>query len=225
MKEQIVVKAEPRAVQGSAAAGRLRREGRLPAVLYSAGKQGEPLQIDAHDFDRLLHRHHGEHMLADLVVGGAEPRKVILKETQLHPLTHRLQHVDFQEISMTERLTVEVPIALVGEAAGVLVGGLLDHLLREIEIECLPDDLMEQIELDVSALGIGDRLTVADIPLDPARYTVLTDADLAVAAVSAPRVEEEETPAEGAAAEAGEGGEPEVIKEKKDEEEDGAAKD
>ncbi len=221
MKETITVQAETRARAGTSAMGRLRRTGLLPAIVYTEGKPGEPLQVNTHDFREMLHRHHGsEHMLIDLAVGGGNPRKVLLKEIQYHPVTGAMLHVDFQAVSMTQKLRVDIPVRLTGEPVGVTQqGGILDHLLRQVEIECLPSDLLEEIVLDVSGLALGKHLSVKDLTLDAAKYRILTPADVVLAAVSMPKAEEEVAPAEGAAAE---GAEPEVITAKKGEEEEGA---
>jgi large subunit ribosomal protein L25 len=99
-----------------------------------------------------------------------ETKKVLLQEVQHHPVTGRILHADFQEISMTEKLRVEIPVRLSGEPAGVTQqGGVLEHILRAIEVECLPGDIVEQFDVDVSALQIGDRLSVSDIKVDAAR--------------------------------------------------------
>jgi large subunit ribosomal protein L25 len=220
MKEQIVMKAAARASLGTSAVGRLRRTGWLPAVVYTPGRAADRIQVNEHDFGRLLHRHRSEQIVMDLVVDAAAPKKVLLKEVQHHPVTGRLLHADFYEISMTRKLRVDVPIKLVGEPVGVSQqGGILDHILRAVEIECLPGDLIEEIAVDVSQLALGKHLTVADIKLDPAKYAIVTGADIAIAAVSMPKAEEEEVPAEAAEA----GAEPEVITAKKEEgEEEGA---
>jgi len=214
MKEQMAIRAEPRAARGSNAANRVRRSGRLPGVVYGEGKPAIPVQVAAHEFEKMLHRHTAEHLIMDLVIGG-ETKKVLLQELQRNPLTGHLTHVDFHEVSMTKKLRVEVPIALTGIPVGVSQqGGILDHLLRQVEIECLPADIPEKIEVDVGALEVGKHLSVRDIRLDPARFTVVTSGDIAIAAVSMPKAEEEvaAAPAEGAAAE------PEVLTEKKAEE-------
>ena len=215
------IKAQPRAQSGTAAAGRLRQQGLLPAIVYGAGKPGRLVQLNAHSFQQALRGHAGEHMLMDLEVEGSGTTKVLIKEIQHHPVTGHIIHADFNEVSMTEKLRVEVPVRLVGEPVGVTQqGGILEHLLRQVAVECLPSDLVESLSLDVSGLSIGDSLTVANIQLDPARYTILTAKDVAVATVAAPRIEEEPTPA---AAVEGEGApaEPEVITAKKEEGEEG----
>lgn len=221
MKEAITIQAEPRNRTGTSSMGRLRRAGQLPAIVYTEGKPGETLQVNAHQFKEMLHHHRGsEHMLIDLTIGAAKPRKVLLKEIQYHPVTGAALHVDFQAISMTQKLRVDIPVRLTGEPIGVTQqGGILDHLLRQVEIECLPADLLEEIVLDVSGLALGKHLAVKDLTLDPAKYRMVTPSDVVLAAVSMPKAEEEVAPAEGAAAE---GAEPEVITAKKGEEEEGA---
>jgi large subunit ribosomal protein L25 len=127
-------------------------------------------------------------------------------------LTGSVMHVDLQEVALNKKLRVEVPVELVGDAVGVLQGGVLEHLLHSIEIECLPADIPEKVNVDVSRLGIGDMLFVKDILPDLSKFKILIDEDIGVAAVSEPKVIEEET-AEGEG-----GAEPEVIRENKDEE-------
>lgn len=203
MKESVPIQAEPRSHRGSAAAGGLRREGWVPAVVYAEGKPADAVQVRTREFQALLSRHSSEHMILDLSIRGGV-RKVLIKEVQHDPLNGRPLHIDFYEVSMTRKLRVDVPIVLRGDPVGVTQGGgMLDHLLRAVEVECLPGDLIEEIVVDVSELSIGRHLCVRDIVLDAGRYTILTSPELAVAAVSAPRVEEEpaaeEAPAEGAA--------------------------
>lgn len=206
MKEQITVKAQAREQIGSGAAGRLRRTGAFPAVVYGARTSAIHIQVDRHAFELMLHRQHGERMMLDLEVEGAPAVRVLLKDVQHHPITGQVVHADFQAVALDERFRVEVSIELTGEPVGVTRdGGVLEHLLRQVEIECLPGDLMDEIDVDVSALEIGDHLSVGDIRLDSERYEIVTAPDIAIATVAAPRVEEEE--AEGAA----EGEEPELV--------------
>ncbi len=208
MSETIVVRAERREARGSAAARRLRRAGRIPAIVYSEGRPGEPVWLNAHDFGLMLQHHRGEHMLVNLELEGVR-RTVLLKEVQHHPLNSSVLHVDFYEVSMTRRIRVEVPLRLVGDPVGVTQqGGILDHLLRSVEIECLPGDIPEEITVDVSSLAVGHHLSVGDIRLDPARYRILTARDIAIAAVSMPKAEEA-APAAAATEEAA--AEPEVL--------------
>jgi large subunit ribosomal protein L25 len=149
----------------------------------------------------------------------------MLKAMQHHPVTGRVIHVDFYEISMTRKIEIELPVKLTGIPTGVAnEGGILEHVLRALTVQCLPGDLIEEVELDVSGLTVGKTLRVRDVQIDAAKYRVLDDPDQVVAAVAAPRTEEEEkaeAEAEAAAAAAG----PEVLTEKKEEEgEEGAEK-
>lgn len=219
--KSLKVIAEPREAKGSGPMGRMRRDGFVPGVVYGEGKPAKLVQLKLHDFEQLLRGHSGEHMLMDLDIKGDQVLKVLLKEVQHHPVSGKIIHADFHEISLTRKLRIEVPVRLVGEPVGVSQqGGVLEHILREVEIECLPTDIPEQLDVDVSALNIGESLTVADIKLEAGKMALLSDPELAIAAVAAPRVEEEVAPeaavVEGAAAE------PEVIREKKEEAEEGA---
>lgn len=219
--------ARPRAGKGSGAAGRLRRTGWFPAVVYGEGRPGVDVQLNEHDFVMMLRSHRSENMIVDLAVEGtAKPYKVMLKAMQHHPVTGRVIHVDFYEISMTRKIEIQVPIKLTGVPTGVAnEGGILEHVLRALTVQCLPGDLIEEVELDVAELHIGKTLRVRDVQIDAAKYKVLDDPDQVVAAVAAPRTEEEEkAEAEAAAAAAAAG--PEVLTEKKEEEagEEGAEK-
>lgn len=216
MASSIKVKAAPRVGKGSSISRRLRRDGWFPGVVYSKGRPGEMVQVNEHEFRKSLHGHASEHVLMDLDIEGKDSIKVLLQEVQHNSLTGAITHADFHEVSMTEKLRVEVRLELAGTPVGVTQGGgVLEFLMREVEIECLPGDLMESIKIDVSGLNLGENLTVADIKLDPAKYTVITDRSLAVAMVAVPTVEEAPKPAEATGEAAATAAEPEVIKEKK----------
>ena len=211
--------AKTRAEKGSASAGRLRRTGWFPAVVYGEGRPGLDIQLNEHDFVVMLRTHRSENMIVDLTVEGRDkPVKVMLKAMQHHPLTGRIIHVDFYEVSMTRKIEIEVPVKLVGVPTGVAnEGGILEHVLRTLDVLCLPGDMVEEFELDVADLHIGKTLRVRDVKVDAAKFKVLSDPDQVVAAVAAPRTEEEEkaaTETDAATAAAG----PEVLTEKKDEE-------
>jgi large subunit ribosomal protein L25 len=211
MAQSLKISAAPRAAQGTSASRKLRRTGWFPGVVYGAGKSNEMVQVNEREFRKTLHGHSSEHVLLDLAIEGREAFKVLLQDVQHNALTGAITHADFHQISMTEKIRVEIKVHLVGTPVGVSQGGgVLEHLLREVEVECLPGDLMEAIDVDVSALTVGQNLTVADIKLDPAKYTITSAVDLAVAMVASPTVEEEK-PADAVAGAA----EPEVIKEKK----------
>lgn len=213
MAKAITVVAEARAFSGSEAARRLRASGKVPGVVYGVGKIPLNVQLDHKAFQSALGHHINEHVILDLEVAGQDAKKVLLQEVQHHPITDRILHADFHEISMTEKLRIEIAVHLVGDPVGVTQnGGVLEYLLREVTVECLPTDIVDAFEVDVSKLEIGQKFAVGDIVMDPAKYTLITAKDIPVAAVSAPREEEEVKPVEAAA-----GAEPEVIKEKKEE--------
>jgi len=217
MAEAMKLDVATREVSGSANARRLRRDGVLPGVVASEKGESSQVQLDRHGFELMLHRHSSENLILDLSVDGGATKKVLLKEVQHDPLTEEILHVDFVEISMTKKMRARIPVSLTGEPVGVeQEGGILEFLLREIEVECLPGDLVEMIEVDVSGLAIGDSIQVEQVTVPP-ELAVVTPGDVAVASVSAPRVEEEPTPEDEAEAAAAEGAEPEVIGEKKEE--------
>jgi large subunit ribosomal protein L25 len=217
--------AKARTGKGSAEAGRLRRTGWFPAVVYGEGRPGVDIQLNEHDFVMMLRSHRSENMILDLTVEGLDkPYKVMLKAMQHHPVSGRVIHVDFYEVSMTRKIEIEVPVKLAGVPTGVAnEGGILEHVMRALTVQCLPGDLIEEVELDVTDLRVGKILRVRDVPIDAAKYKVLDDPDQVVAAVAAPRTEEEEkatTEADAATAAAG----PEVLTEKKEEEGEEGAK-
>lgn len=214
MAGSATIAATPRERTGKGAARSARRAGRIPAVLYGHGEESVPLSVDAHSFERLVHEVSVENTLIDLELDGRGALKVLVREIQRHPYRDEVLHVDFFHISMQEKITVEVPVVLVGTAVGVrLHGGILDHSMREIEVLCLPSDIPQRVEVDVSALDIGDAVRVSDLALP--NVQILDDPEQAVVSVVPPTVMEEvvaeaEVEAEGA--------EPEVITKGKEEE-------
>lgn len=208
--------AKPREAKGGAASGRLRRTGWFPAVVYGEGRPGLDIQLNEHDFVMMLRSHRSENMILDLAVEGLEKTyKVMLKAMQHHPITGRVIHVDFYEVSMTRAIQIEVPVKLVGVPNGVTnQGGMLEHVMRTMALECLPGDVIEELELDVTALNIGDTLRVRDVPVDTAKFKLLDDLDQVIVAVAAPRLEAEPAAAEAGAEGAAAG--PEVLTEKKE---------
>jgi len=226
MAEEIRVAATSREETGTGDARRLRRAGWLPGVINDEKGQSRLIKLNLHDFDVMLHHHTSENLMINVDVDGKPGGKVLLKEVQHHPLTGEVLHVDFVEVSMTRKMRVEMPIVLTGEPVGVAQeGGIMEQMLREVEVECLPQDLIEHFEVDVSHLGIGDALMVGDLTVSDA-FTLITAPDVAVAAVAAPRIEEEVAPveegeeaAEGEEGEgAGEGGAEEEGEENKEKE-------
>ena len=217
----VALKAEPRTLQGKQASGRLRRSGSVPGIVYGSDHAAQLVQLNEHDLVQFLKGHTSEHFLLDLEVSGLPPCKALIKEIQRHAVSHRIEHVDLNSISMTRKLRIEVPIKLVGEPVGVAQqGGVLDHMTRSILVECLPGDIPEQFMLDVAGLSVGDRLTVVNIVVDKTMITVLSPAGLSIVAVAAPRAEEVVAPT---AAEAAAAAGPEVLTEKKPEEGEAAA--
>ncbi|MCC7300693.1 MAG: 50S ribosomal protein L25 [Verrucomicrobia bacterium] len=214
MDAKIIVKS--RDDKGSASARRLRRDGQVPGVIYSEGTAARSVSLPKHEFEQMLRHHTSEHVMIKIQIDSGKEESVLLKEIQHNALTGSVVHVDMQKVAMDKKLHIEVPVELIGEADGVKnQGGVLDHLLHHIEISCFPADIPEAINVDVSALKLGDILTIKDIKIDSSKYTILMDAEIGVAAVSMPKVAEEPVAEEGAVAASGE---PEVIREKKPEE-------
>ena len=229
----VTLAAKPRPTVGKQAAKHLRRDNQIPAIVYRAGEASVPLAVEQRALTQVLKTSAGENVLIALRIEGETAtvgvagrgrksgkapaeRTVMIREIQRHPVTGAMLHVDFHEIQLTERITVKVPIVAKGEPIGVKQdGGVLDHILWELEIECLPTQIPERLEVDVSALKIGDAILVKAIAL-PEGVTALADPEAPVVAVAAPHVEKVEEPTEAAA-------EPEVLKQKKVEEETEAA--
>ena len=203
---------------GKGVARKLRQTGSIPAVYYGRGEESIVLTVVVKELEDVILKAEGSNVIVDLKVDGdgAGDRKALIREIQRDPVGGHILHLDLQHISLTERITVEVPIVLTGVPIGVKDGGgILEHLLREVEVECLPTDIPSRLEIDVSALNIGDSLHVSDLKAE--RAEILTEADRAIAAVVPPTVLEEAKPAEEAEAAA----EPELVKEKKETEESG----
>ncbi len=206
MADDISVVAQTRTEVGSAESRRLRRAGWLPGVVNRANGESQLVKMETHAFDMMLHHHTSENLMIDIKIDEEKASKVLLKEVHHHPVTGALLHVDFIEVSMDKKMRVHMPIALVGEPVGLALGGVLEQTLREFEVECLPGDLIEQYEIDVTSLEIGDALLVRDIEKNP-KITILASEGVAVAAVAAPRVEAEPSTDEEAEGEAEEGAE------------------
>ncbi len=219
--DKSLLEAQPRDAGTKNDARRVRREGKIPAVVYGAGKQAMPVSVDPRQVSRILHSETGHNTVFDLALDG-ERTKAMIVDWQYEPIKGSLLHIDLKRIAMDQKLRVNVPIELVGEPAGVKQqGGILEQITREVEVECLPGDIPNQIELNVSELVFGTVLRVEDLPKnDKIKY--LSDPDQPVAHIIT--IKEEEVPAaeavagEAAAAPA----EPEVIKKGKQETEEGA---
>ena len=212
MAQAVTLGAERRSKSGKSAARALRREGKVPAVLYGHGRDSESLALNATELEKALQGIAAESTVIELKVDGS-PAQVLIRELQRHPTRLHITHVDFYEIHAGETLTLGVPVRLVGTPIGVKdQGGILEQYLREVEIEVLPQHIPEHVELDVSELEIGDSLHVSDLAIPNAE--ILEEMAATVCTVVAPRVEEEPVPAEAL-----EPAEPELIRRPKDEEE------
>jgi large subunit ribosomal protein L25 len=224
---EAVLEAVKRDRFGKNEAGRLRREGQVPSVLYGGGADDSgkpvatPISVVPKELSRILHSESGANTLITLKLGG-ESWRVMVKDYQLDPISHSLLHADFYRVAMDKALTVTVPIVLRGESPGVKQqGGLLDFVHREIEVECLPADIPENIEVDVSGLMLNQAIRLRDLT-GSVKWKPVSENDIMIVHVVAPKAEAEPAPAEGEVAAAP--AEPEVIKKgKADKEEEGEA--
>jgi large subunit ribosomal protein L25 len=214
------LQAEKREGRGKNEARRLRAGGRIPAVVYGAEKgKAVEIAVDPKVLSRILHSESGVNTLIGLQGVGTGETRVLVKEYQLDPISHKLLHADFYQVAMDKALTVTVPIVLKGEARGVKQqGGIVDFVNREIEVETLPGDIPESIVVDVSELLLNQGIRVRDITTEGVKWKAITDGDTMIVHVVALRVEEP-APAEAAAA-APATAEPEVIKKGKTEKEE-----
>jgi large subunit ribosomal protein L25 len=205
---------------GKGPARQARRQGRIPGILYGHGQAATAVAVNTRDFIQAL-RHVEGNMIVSLQLDGAE-RTALVREVQRDPLSAEILHLDFQEVLLTDTVRVEVTVHLVGVAKGVKEGGgILEHITRNIEVECLATAIPSSIDVDVSALEVGDSLHVRDLSVQG--VTILSDPDQTIATVVPPTVYEAPAPAEVAAAPSEE---PEVIAKGKeeDEEEEGKEK-
>lgn len=213
VNQKVAFQAESRTSDHKSELTRLRAEGFIPAVIYSKGTVGETLQLNEHDFNMMLKHHAGENLMLDLKVGDGASRNVLIKEIQHHPMTARIVHVDFHEISIDRLIKVMVSLDFEGTPKGVSMGGgTLDVQTREIEVECKASDLVESFVVDVSELAIGDHLQISDVKL-PEGFELLSEGDISIATVLKPRVAADEGDTEDEVTE------PEVIGEVKEDEE------
>jgi len=216
--EQVKIEAKVRKETGKEVASRARAKGNIPAIVYRKGQKSVPLFLDVKAMEKALHTSAGENALISLTIEGEEKAKsktCIIKEIQHDPLSGGILHVDFNEISLTEAIRVNVPLVSKGEAIGVKQdGGVLEHLLWEVQVECLPADIPQKLEVEVGNMKIGDALFVKDITA-PKGVKIINDPEVRIFAVEKPieiKPEELAVAAETAPAE------PEVLKQKKPEE-------
>lgn len=219
MRKDITITAEPRATRGKNEARRLRARMRIPAVVYGAGKESVAVSVSPREIEKILHSSSGVNTIFNLDIQGVETTPVMVVDWQRDPVKSNLLHVDLKRIDLTRRLHVKVPVHTVGDPRGVKEqGGLHEIVSREIEIECLPDEIPENFTVDVSHLRIGQSLRAGDIPLSGS-MKLLSPPDLVISHVVATRgsVVTEAAEAAGPA-------EPEVVKKGKKEEEGGEKK-
>ena len=211
-KKLTVLKAAVRGASGSCPSRALRGKGLVPAVLYGAGRKAAPLQMERAVIEAALGR--GDRLVT-LNIDGADPaeRQAMIKEIQYAPVSHRPIHVDFQEVRADQAITVKVKVLLRGTPAGAISGGVTNAVLREVEVECLPVNIPEEIRLDISPLQIGDAIRAREIKL-PADVKLVTTEEAVVVALEAPRTEKDLEVAVATDAAAG----PEVLTAKVEEE-------
>lgn len=188
---------------GKGPARSARREGRVPGVVYGGGKDPIPVTVDTHTMVKSLHEHGvNENILVNMVFEGQEGESELglVRETQHDPLTGELEHLDFLRVKTDKKIKTSVPVVLIGNPQGAKDGGILEQLLREVEIECFPLDIPESFEVDVTKLGLGDAIHISEVTI-PESYTMLTPSDRALALVEVPRVVSASGAEEGASEE------------------------
>jgi large subunit ribosomal protein L25 len=218
--EQFTVEATLREERGKNAARRLRQTGRIPAVVYGGKEEPLAVAVNAKQVASILRSESGRNTIFTLQVAGVGEKKTIVKDLKVDPVKGTLLHVDLMRVAMDVRMRVRVPVHTFGEPAGVkLQEGIFEIVTREVEIECLPGDIPDEYRVDVSGLMIGKHLRISDLPIDPQKVRLVTDAQRVIAHVVAPHKEEEVVAPEVAVAAEAAPAEPEVIKKGKKEEE------
>jgi large subunit ribosomal protein L25 len=214
---ELTLAVQPREETGKGAARRARRSGEVPAIVYGGGRDPVSISVNRRKISDLVNKsEHGIRSVFLLELAGADKKRhAMIRDVQIHPVSRELIHVDFIRVDMQKKIHVSIPIHLKGAAHGQKMGGLVDFVLREIEVECLPTAIPDEIVIDVTALHIGDSLRLEDLPL-PSGVEPVGETSRVVVTVSAPKAvaaeEEEVVETEEA--------EPEVIRRKKDEEEE-----
>jgi len=218
-QKEILVEVQPRTDVGKNESRRMRATGRVPGVVYGGDRPAVSIAVDQRSVLEILRSETGENTLFTLKLEGTDSKRVVMiRDYQRDPVKGKLLHVDFVRVDLTKAIEVQVPVHVIGTSVGVkLEGGLLDHVIREVSVSCLPADIPESLELDVSEVHVGQHLSVRDIKVTD-KIKILDDPDQTVVVVAMPKAEEvaAATPgAEGAAAEAAPS-EPEVIKKGKE---------
>lgn len=213
MATKATLKATPRDGKGKGDNRKLRSAGQIPAVVYGHGEATRSLSLNAHELELLLKKVHVENTVIELDIEGSSAIKTLVREVQVHPSRGNLIHVDFYQIHAGERIQVQVPIHFIGTPVGVKGGGMLQHTMDELDIRCSAENIPERIDVDVSAMSIGDSVHVSDLAI-PDGVEVLDAPDRSVCSVTPPQAgiaDAVVAPVEGATSE------PEVIRRKKEE--------
>lgn len=185
----IQLKGSRRESVGKGGARKARAAGQIPAVVYGHGETPMPVSVDQREFEVALRGHKGSNAIVNLSVAGVKDVTALVRDVQYDPLSRLIVHLDFQHISLTETIEVEVPVHFIGIPIGVKDGGgILEHLVRTLEVRCLPTAIPSSIDVDVTALNVGENLHVRDIPVTA--VTIVTDGDVTVAAVTLLAAEE-----------------------------------
>ena len=188
---QVSLKARQRTVTGKQVTKVLRRDGGLPAVVYGSGESPTSLTIDYHEFEGFLRKTRGESVVINLEIEGMDDKKALLRDIQRDYLKNQLLHADFQQIRMSDQITTEVSLVMMGEPVGVTRdGGVLDQSLRVIEISCVASEIPEHLEVDIGNLGMGETIHVSDLTFE--NVEIVTDGEVAVVSVLTPMAEEPE---------------------------------
>lgn len=190
--EFIELNADIRQNMGNGPARRLRQDGKIPAILYGKGKDNVMLSVSTVEFEQIIKDSSAGQLFVDLVIGDKkkEKRHVMVKELQTNPTSRELLHIDFYEISMDQKIKVNVPVVAVGKSKGVELGGILQIIRRELEVFCIPGEIPEAFEIDITDLDVGDSVHVNEIPLT-GDIEIAADVNFTVLTVVSPKVEEE----------------------------------
>ena len=201
--------------QGTSSSRRMRSDGLLPGIIYGSDKESSIVEMNLNQVEKILKNHSSDSVLIEVDLEDEGSVRVLLKEVQYHPVTSSILHVDLQRVVAGKPIQVDVAIELNGEPEGVKSGGIIDHKIHSLSVECLPKDMIESIPVDITNLEIGDSLTVSDI-IVTSKIKILSDENLQVISINAPKVidssDEETEEADEASTE------PEVITEKNEEE-------
>ncbi len=196
--ELIELKTNIRTTTGNGPARRLRQAGQIPAVLYGPETESVLLSVNISDIDRVLKKGRIGQVLLNLVIpnnGETSTKTAMVKELQIHPVSRNFLHIDFYEVAMDRKIIVNVPVTTTGKPKGVEIGGILQVIRRELEVQCLPLDVPESIEIDITNLDIRDSIHVGDIPRQ-SEIEFLDDENFTVVTIVTPKIEEEEEPVE-----------------------------